>query len=298
MLLVNNLLLLHLDLDPTQLEGMVYYLTARMAMEIGMTMKMLMRIYSPPSKQSGTRQRKYVKMWIVIFSPTGTKELLQVLGVPLDQQTSRVIPSSSTWLSTGGEPIVYTVHPRSSPHSSASTSEDSAGTIPFTVNTQQPPQDYKVEGERRQRVDDGDDGPSDRRVGGERMINFRRNSDRPLDGSSHPTILGGLANDGRDRGTSEKGTEEKKDPTITGGGGGGSTGGRETERSETAAAAEQQQKQQQQEKKGTNEVEEEVDLAIYLATIGPTTRDHMIDTHGVHPHVVAPRPSPEGVAGV
>ncbi len=41
---------------------------------------------------------------------------------------------------------------------------------------------------------------------------------------------------------------------------------------------------------------DEVDLAIYLATIGPTTRDHMIDTHGVHPHVVAPRPSPEGVA--
>ncbi|KAK4991967.1 uroporphyrinogen-III synthase [Elasticomyces elasticus] len=34
---------------------------------------------------------------------------------------------------------------------------------------------------------------------------------------------------------------------------------------------------------------------MFVATIGPTTRDHLIDRFGFEPHVCAERPSPEGV---
>jgi uroporphyrinogen-III synthase len=44
------------------------------------------------------------------------------------------------------------------------------------------------------------------------------------------------------------------------------------------------------------DMEEKVGRRVFVATIGPTTRDHLRQEFGFEAHVCAPKPSPEGVA--
>jgi uroporphyrinogen-III synthase len=44
------------------------------------------------------------------------------------------------------------------------------------------------------------------------------------------------------------------------------------------------------------DMEEKAGRRVFVATIGPTTRDHLRQEFGFEAHVCAPKPSPEGVA--